>query len=162
MVHELTTCGLLVTHSAQPSPLVAEFVALCDWPLLKQPTLRTLVEQIELHQPLCLAFWIDASTELKPTAKLVDQLRTRGPRPYRIAIAHNLEAEVEHTFRAAGVHTYLVATGNILALVEGALLPFIEPHRAPTRAQQTHVRDSPVPIRGPTDPRASPAKLHPP
>ncbi len=162
MVHELTTCGLLITHSAQPSALAAEFVSLCDWPLLTSPSLRTLIEQIEFHQPLCLAFWIDASSELAPTAKLVDQLRTRGARPYRIAIANNLDAEVEHTFRAAGVHTYLVTTGNILALIEGALLPFIEPHRTPARVHQSHVRDSPVAIRGPTEPRAFPAKLHPP
>jgi hypothetical protein len=162
MVHELTTCGLLITHSTQPSALVAEFVSLCDWPLLARPSLRTLIEQIEFHKPLCLAFWIDASTDLAPASKLVDQLRTRGPRPYRIAIAHNLDAKVEHTFRAAGVHTYLVTTGDIAALVEGALLPFIEPQRTPTRAHQPHVRDSPVAIRGPTDSRASPAKLHPP
>jgi hypothetical protein len=162
MVHELTTCGLLITHSAQPSALVAEFVSLCDWPLLARPSLRTLIEQIEFHKPLCLAFWIDASSDLTLTAKLTDQLRARGPRPYRIAIAHNLSSEVEQTFRAVGVHTYLVTSGNILALVEGALLPFIEPHRVPARAQKSHVRESPVPIRGPTDPRASPAKLHPP
>jgi hypothetical protein len=162
MVHELTSCGLLITHSAQPSALVAEFVSLCDWPHFARPSLRTLVEQIEFHRPLCLAFWIDASSELGPTTKLIEQLRVRGPRPYRIAIAHNLSAEIEHKFRAAGVHTYLSTTGNVLALIEGALLPFIEPQRARTRAHQTHMRDSPVAIRGPTDPRASPAKLHPP
>jgi hypothetical protein len=162
MVHELTSCGLLITHSAQPSALVAEFVSLCDWPHLARPSLRTLIEQIEFHRPLCLAFWIDASSELTPTTKLIEQLRARGPRPYRIAIAHNLNAEVEHKFRAAGVHTYLVTAGNVLDLVEGALLPFIEPQRAPTPAHQAHKRDSPVAIRGPTDPRASPAKLHPP
>ena len=69
---------------------------------------RTLIEQIEIHQPLCLAFWIDASSELVPTTKLIEQLRTRGPRPYRIAIAHNLNAEVEHKFRAAGVFPALL------------------------------------------------------
>lgn len=162
MVHERTTCGLLITHSAQPSALVAEFVGLCDWSHLARPSLRTLIEQIEIHQPLCLAFWIDASTELAPTTKLIEQLRARGARPYRIAIAHNLKAEVEHKCRAAGVHTYLVTTGNILALIEGALLPFIEPQRAQAREYRSHVRDSPVAIRGPTDPRASPAKQHPP
>jgi hypothetical protein len=162
MVNKSTTCGLLITHSAQPSALVAEVVAVCDWPLVAQPSLRALIEQIELRQPLCVAFWIDATSELAPTAKLVDQLRIRGPRPYRIAIAHNLDTETEHILRAAGVHTYLVTTGDIVALVEGALLPFIEPHRTPSRVHQTHVRDSPVGIRGPTDHRASPAKLHPP
>lgn len=162
MVHEVTTCGLLITHCAQPSALVAEFVSVCDWPLLARPSLRTLIEQIELRQPLCLAFWIDATSELTPIAKLIDQLRSRGARPYRIAIAHNVDTDVEQTFRAVGVHTYLATTGNILALVEGALLPFIEPHRVPPRLHQTHGRDSPVGIRGPTEPRASPAKLHPP
>jgi hypothetical protein len=162
MVHKITTCGLVVTHAAHPSALVDEFIALCDWPLISQPSIRALIEQIELHRPLCLTFWLDAANELTPTAKLIEQLRARGPRPYRIAIAHGLAAEVEHTLRAAGVHTYLATSGNILALVEGALLPFIEPQHAPAPARHIAVNNSTVSIRGPTEPRASPANLHPP
>jgi hypothetical protein len=162
MVHEVKTCGLVIAHTAEPSATAAEFVALCDWPLLTQPTIRTLVEHIEHSRPLCLAFWLDATSELTSVAKLIEQLRARGPRPFRIAIAHDLPAEVEHKFRAAGVHTYLTTSGNILALVEGALLPFIEPQRAPILSRHATTRDSPVPIRGPTEPRASPANLHPP
>jgi hypothetical protein len=162
MVHEITTCGLVIAHTAEPSAITAEFAALCEWPLLTQPSIRMLVEQIELSRPLCLAFWLDATSELTSAAKLIEQLRARGPRPFRIAIAHNLPAEVEHKFRAAGVHTYLTTSGNILALVEGALLPFIEPQRAPTLSRPTTTHDSHVPIRGPTEPRASPANLHPP
>ncbi len=162
MVHEITTCGLVIAQTAEPSAITAEFVALCDWPLLTQPSIRTLVEQIELSRPLCLAFWLDATSELTFAAKLIEQLRARGPRPFRIAIAHGLAAEVEHKFRAAGVHTYLTTSGNILALVEGALLPFIEPQRARTLTRHTTARDSPIAIRGPTESRASPANRHPP
>jgi hypothetical protein len=151
MVQEITTCGLVIAHTASPSAVAEEFIALCDWPLLAQPSIRTLVEQIELSRPLCLAFWLDATSELTSAAKLIEQLRVRGPRPFRIAIAHNLPAEVEHKFRAAGVHTYLTTSGNILALVAGALLPFIAPQRAPMLSRHA-----------PTEPRASPANLHPP
>jgi hypothetical protein len=162
MVQEITTCGLVIAHTASPSAVAEEFIALCDWPLLAQPSIRTLVEQIELSRPLCLAFWLDATSELTSAAKLIEQLRVRCQRPFRIAIAHNLPAEVEHKFRAAGVHTYLTTSGNILALVAGALLPFIEPQRAPMLSRHATTRDSPVPIRAPTEPRASPANLHPP
>jgi hypothetical protein len=162
MVHKITTCGLVVTQAAHPSALADEFIALCDWPLVSQPTIRALIEQIELHRPLCLAFWLDAVSELAHSARLIDQLRARGPRPYRIAIAHGLAADVEHTFRTAGVHTYLATSGNIVALVEGALLPFIEPQHAPARARHIPVNNSTAPIRGPAESRASPANLHPP
>lgn len=161
MVNHLATCGLVVSYSAKASALVDEFIALCDWPLLTQPTIRTVVEQIELHRPTCLLFWLEAMGELAAASRLIDQLRVRGQRPFRIAVAHNLPAEVEHALRAAGVHTYLTTSGNILALVEGALRPFIPVVPTP------HIRAMPaaeVPVRahGPTEARGSTARMRPP
>ncbi len=161
MVNHLATCGLVVSHAAKASALVDEFIALCDWPLLTQPTIRTVVEQIELHRPSCLLFWLEALAELKPTSTLISQLRVRGQRPFRIAVVHELPAEIEHTLRAAGVHTYLTTSGNILALVEGALRPFIP------AVPKSHIRIAPaagvpVPIRGPTEARGSAARMRPP
>lgn len=161
MVNHLTTCGLVVRHSAESSALVDEFISLCAWPLLTQPTIRTVVDQIELHRPTCLLFWLEAMGELAAASRLIDQLRVRGQRPFRIAVAHNLSAEIEHALRAAGVHTYLTTSGNILALVEGALRPFIstvpDPHIRAMPAAEV-----PVPVRGPTEVRGSTARMRPP
>ena len=161
MVNHNATCGLVVTHAARSTPLVDEYLGLCKWPLLSQPTLRTVVEQIQIASPLCIVFWLDAMGELAAASKLVSQLRARGPRPFRIAVANNLAPEVEQTMRAAGVHTYLTTNGNIFALIEGALRPFIATVSPP------HIRAAPVPevpvaIRGPTEVRGSPARLRPP
>jgi hypothetical protein len=162
MVNQITSCGLIIAHAPRPTTIFDEFAALCDWPVVTQPSVRTLAEQIELHRPVCLVFWLDTTIELQSAATLIAQLRDRGPRPYRIAVANNLDAGVEHVFRAAGVHTYLTTSGNILALIEGALLPFIEPQRAPMPAPHAPVKEVPVAIRGPTEARASPANFHPP
>jgi len=162
MVNQITTCGLIVTHSARSTELLDEFIALCDWPLVTRPSTRSLFQQIEISRPLCLAFWLDALGELAPAAKLIAQLRARGPRPYRIAVAHNLAADVEHTMRAAGVHTYLATSGNVLALVEGALLPFIDPARLTPHIRAAPVNEIAAPIRGPTEVRGAPAIMRPP
>lgn len=161
MVNHLATCGLVVRHSVQSNALVDEFISLCDWPMLTQPTIRTVVEQIELHRPTCLLFWLEAMGELAPTSTLISQLRVRGQRPFRIAVAHDLPAQVEHTLRAAGVHTYLTTSGNILALIEGALRPFI-PSVPALHIRTVPAKEVPVPIRGPTEVRGSTARMRPP
>lgn len=161
MVNHLATCGLVVSYSAKASALIDEFIALCDWPVLTQPTIRTVVEQMELHRPMCLLFWLEAIGELAPASTLISQLRVRGQRPFRIAVAHNLPAEVEHTLRAAGVHTYLTTSGNILALVEGALRPFIPTVPAP-HVRTTLAPEVPVSIRSLTEVRGSTARMRPP
>lgn len=161
MVNQIATCGLVVRHSVQSSALVDEFIALCDWPLLTQPTIRTVVEQIEMSRPTCLVFWLEAMGELAPASRLIAQLRVRGQRPFRVAVAHDLPADVEHALRTAGVHTYLTTSGNILALVEGALRPFIPTVPAP-HVRVTPAPGVPVPIRGPTEVRGSPASMRPP
>ncbi len=161
MVNEITTLGLIVTHCLLPSELLDEFIALCGWPVVTQPNLRKLIEQIEFTRPLCLIFWLDASSELQSASKLIAQLRARGPRPYRIAVAHALAGEVEHPFRTAGVHTYLATSGNISALVERALLPFMEPQRASVRTPQASVEEAPIAISRPKI-RTSPTLMRPP
>ncbi len=161
MVNHLTTCGLVVRHSAESSALVDEFISLCDWPLLTQPTIRTVVDQIELHRPTCLLFWLEAMGELAAASKLIDQLRVHGQRPFRIAVAHNLPAEVEQALRVAGVHTYLKTSGNIFALVEGALRPFF-PVVPASHIRAMPAAEVPVPIRGPTEARGSTARMRPP
>jgi len=84
------------------------------------------------------------ASPLRPSA--VDR-RARGPRPFRIAIAHCLAAEIESSFRAAGVHTYFAANGDLAALVDAALLPFVEQHRVIAHPHATHAVEGNVPIR---------------
>lgn len=161
MVNHNATCGLVVAHAARPTTLLDEFIELCEWPLLTQPSIRSVVEQIEISHPLCIVFWLDVMGELSAASKLVSQLRARGQRPFRIAVAHNLAAEVEQLMRSAGVHTYLTTNGNVLALVEGALRPFITTIPAP-HLRSVPAQEVPVAIRGPTAARGSPANLRPP
>ena len=162
MVNQITRCGLIVTHAARTTALLDEFITLCDWPVLADPSIRALFEQIGHSHPSCLVFWLEGEADHSQAAALVTRLRDRGPRPYRIAIAEGLPETVEHTFRSAGVHTYLTASDDIAAVVEAALLPFLDPQQA--RPQQAtpqqhpaHIKEPHVAIRGPTDPRASPA-----
>jgi len=162
MVHEITHSGIIVALAPPTSARVDELIALCDWPVISQPTARTLFQQIEAHRPTCLLFWLEADSDITPAAQLVSLLRDRGARPYRIAVAHCLDASVEQTFRSAGVHSYFAVTGNLRALVDEALLPIVDLHRAPSRTRTTHARDVPVAIRGPTEARASPAPMRPP
>ena len=157
MVNQITRCGLIVTHDARTTALLDEFIALCDWPVLTDPNIRALFEQIDHSRPSCLVFWLHDKTDHTSAAQLVTRLRDRGPRPYRIAIAEGLHDAVEHTFRSAGVHTYLTASDDIAALVEGALLPFLDPQQATPQQHPAHIKEPHVAIRGPTDPRASPA-----
>ena len=162
MVNDISRSGLIVAQSVRTTPLLAELVSLCKWPVVCRPSFRTLFEQIDIGHPLCLAFWLESETDIPPATQLITRLRDRGPRPYRIAIAHCLAAKFESSFRTAGVHTYFAINGDLAALVDAALLPFVEQHRDIVHSQATHAVEGNVPIRGPTGTRASPATLRPP
>ena len=94
--------------------------------------------------------------------QLIARLRDRGSRPYRVAIAHQLQADAEPAIRAAGVHSVLNTTGNIAALVQDALLPLLNLQPQPAQADTRVLQPAEPLIRGPTSARASPAELHPP
>lgn len=162
MVNEITRCGLIVTQAGGTSALLNELIAICDWPVILQPSARLLFQQIDMSRPICLVFWLDAGCDIAPAARLVGRLRDRGPRPYRIVIAHRLEDGIEHIFRSAGVHSYFSTSGNISALVEDALLPLFDPQRVAATEHRGHTAEAPVAIRGLTDVRGSPASIRPP
>lgn len=161
MVSEITRRGLIVSPARRTTDLLEELIAHFDWPVLLQPSVRLLLQQIEVTAPHCLLFWLDGTHDIEHTMRLIARLRDRGPRPHRIAIAHQLRADIEPTVRAAGVHSFLSTNGNITSLVEGALLPLmnLEPHPAP--AEKLAFEPVEPLIRGPTA-RASPAQVHPP
>ena len=133
MVDEITRGGLIISQAAQPRRLIDEFVALCDWPLLLQPTIRLLFREIDGRRPEYLLFWLETDRDITPAAQLVARLRERGPRPYRIAVAHCLDGSAEQTFRTAGVHSYFAVSGDLRALVVDALMPMVDRHRAASR-----------------------------
>lgn len=161
MVSKINQRGLIVSPRRRTSDLLDELIALVDWPVLQQPSLRLLVQQIEVVAPQCLLFWLEESHDIDHALKLIARLRDRGSRPFRIAIAHQLGPAVEPTIRSAGVHSVLNMNGSITALVQEALLPLL------TQPQPVHVAGDEVEataalIRGPTHSRASPAESHPP
>jgi hypothetical protein len=162
MVTEISRGGLIVAQAAEPSALLDELVALCDWPLLVRPSARALFQHIDACRPACLLFWLETTGEVASAVELVARLRDRGPRPYRIAVAHCLGASVEPTLRTAGVHSYFAVNGGLHSLVDQTLSPFVEAHRAATRPRTPHAPEAPVPIRGPTEVRGSPATMRPP
>jgi len=162
MVNEINRGGLIVAQAAQTTALLDELIALSEWPLLLRPSVRALLQQIDACRPACLLFWLETADEITSTSELVARLRDRGPRPYRIAFAHCLSGNVEQTFRTAGVHSYFAVNGNLHSLFQETLLPFVEAHRSTVRARTAHAPDAPVPIRGPTEVRGSPATMRPP
>jgi hypothetical protein len=161
MVSEINRRGLIVSPARRTSDLLDELIALVDWPVLLQPSVRLLMQQIEVVAPQCLLFWLDETRDIDHALKLIARLRDRGSRPLRVAVAHQLEPDVEPTIRAAGVHSVLNTNGSITALVQEALLPLLtQPQPAHTAGDV--LQPAETLIRGPTHSRASPAELHPP
>jgi hypothetical protein len=162
MVNDIARGGLIVAQASQTTALLDELIALCNWPLLLRPSVRALLQQIDICRPACLLFWLDSTTEIATTAELVALLRNRGSRPYRITVSHSLDSLVEQTFRSAGVHSYFALNGNLHSLFQEALLPFVELQRTAERFHPAHSADRPVPVRPSHESRASPATMRPP
>jgi hypothetical protein len=162
MVLEITRRGLIVTPARRTSNLLEELISQVDWPVLLKPSVRLLFQQIEVTAPHCLLFWLDETHDIEYALQLIARLRDRGSRPYRIAIAHQLQSDAEPAIRAAGVHSVLNTNGSIAALVQDALLPLLNMQPQPAQAEREFIQPIEPLIRGPTTARASPAELHPP
>jgi hypothetical protein len=162
MVSEITRRGLIVTPARRTSDLLEELISEVEWPVLFEPSIRLLFQQIEVTAPHCLLFWLDETHDIDHALQLIARLRDRGSRPYRVAIAHQLRSDAEPAIRAAGVHSVLNTNGSIAALVQDALLPLLNLQPQPTEAEREFIQPVEPLIRGPTSARASPAELHPP
>jgi hypothetical protein len=162
MVLEITRRGLIVTPARRTSDLLEELISQVDWPVLLEPSVRLLFEQIEVTAPHCLLFWLDETHDIEHALQLIARLRDRGSRPYRVAVAHHLQPDAEPAIRAAGVHSVLNTNGSIAALVQDALLPLLNMQPQPAQAEREFIQPIEPLIRGPTTARASPAELHPP
>lgn len=160
MVNPTDIAGLIVAPDVRYTTMLDEFIASCDWPVVARPAARTLIELVEAHRPQCVAFWLDCTTELSASQRLVSLLRDRGPRPLRIAIADTLPVETEHAFRSAGVHSYFSATSNMMALLDDAIIPFLGPVRVWSPARVAALSRPSAARHGPLEEHG--ASLHPP
>ncbi len=127
MVSDVTRTGLIVSPAGRASDLLDELIAATEWPVLLEPSVRLLFQQIEVTSPQCLLFWFDESHEIESTLKLIARLRDRGSRPYRVAVTHQLSTDAEPAIRAAGVQpadlsAILLAGGSSRIPLIGQLL----------------------------------------
>jgi hypothetical protein len=162
MVLGITRRGLIVTPARRSSDLLEELIIQLDWPVLLEPSVRLLFQQIEVTGPQCLLFWLDETHDIENALHLIARLRDRGSRPYRVAVAHHLQPDIEPAIRSAGVHSVLSTNGSITALVQDALLPLLNMQSQPAHAEREFIQPIEPLIRGPTSTRASPMELHPP
>ncbi len=161
MVSDITRPGLIVSPTRRASDLLDELIAYTEWPVLVEPSVRLLLQQIEVTSPQCLLFWFDETQDIDSGLKLIARLRDRGSRPYRVAVVYRLPTDAEPAIRSAGIHSVLNVCGSIEALVRSALLPLLAAPPSGLPAVVGREQLEPV-IRGPTSARGSPAKLHPP
>ncbi|HVT29241.1 MAG TPA: hypothetical protein VHE81_14590 [Lacipirellulaceae bacterium] len=162
MVSEITSRGLIIAPGRCTSDLLDELISHLDWPVLVQPSVRLLLQEVEVTSPIFLLFWLEQAHEITQTLQLIARLRDRGPRPYRIAVAHQLNAEIEPTIRAAGIHSFFRTSGNITTLVRDALLPLLFGQRQSAATKHAVVVTGKPLARAPTSVRPSPAEIHPP
>ena len=157
MVRKHSPLGLIATTRADVTPPLDDVVNCCGWPLLLEASPRRLAQELSLHNPACVLFWLDDRDGLAPTARLVEWSRERGSRPYRVAVAFRLEPDVEAEFRAAGAHTFLPISGRSGMAIADALRPlFAEPDLAAAEAMSISapwmiLRDSVAALEVPSD-----------
>jgi hypothetical protein len=130
MVTNQTAEGLIATTHAEVLPPLGEFVDRCGWPLLLAANPRRLGRELSRHNPACVLFWLEDRGSVDATAQLVAWSRQRGSRPYRIAVAFQMEADIEAVLRAAGAHSFLPITDRSAESVADALWPLV---RGPAR-----------------------------
>jgi hypothetical protein len=162
MVSEITRRGLIVTPARRTCDPLEELISQLDWPVLLEPSVRLLFQQVEVTGPQCLLFWLDQTHDIERALQLIARLRDRSSRPYRVAVAHQLQADAEPSIRAAGIHSVLSTSGSISALVRDALLPLLNLQPQAAEPDLKIFQPAGPLIRGPTSVRASPAELHPP
>jgi hypothetical protein len=78
---------------------------------------RRLASELSLCTPECLLFWLEDEQRITDTAQLVAWMKERGQRPFRLAVAYRMVADVEASLRAAGAHAFLSVTDNAVSRV---------------------------------------------
>ncbi len=123
MVKKHSPLGLIATTSADVTPQLDNVVRCCGWPLVLEANPRRLARELALHDPECVLFWLEQRQNVSALARLIGWSRERGARPYRVAVAYHIEADVETVFRAAGAHSFLSIADRSAAAIVDALRP---------------------------------------
>jgi hypothetical protein len=118
--------GLIVSLGAQATASLDELATRCCWPVLLNANAGSLRRELDRQCIRGVLFWLEQRQHVAAAANLVSWLRERYPRPHRIAIAYRLRGDIEPLFRAAGVHSYFLASGDLAAVVNEALWPLLE------------------------------------
>ncbi len=146
MVKKHSPLGLIATTSADVTPPLDDVVRCCGWPLVLEANPRRLARELALHNPECVLFWLEQRQNMSTLARLIGWSRERGARPYRMAVAYHIEADVEAVFRAAGVHSFLPIADRSAAAIAtpcGRCLPRRSerpPQRQPGRGRRRRIR----------------------
>jgi hypothetical protein len=125
MVAKNSPTGLIATTSTAASPPLGDLVESCHWPLLLEANPRQLQRALALHTPECVLFWLDDWLGVAATARLIAWSRERGQRPFRVAVAHNVEGDVEPALRSAGAHGFLLLDGQPEDFIIDSLWPLL-------------------------------------
>jgi len=139
MVAKVLLSGLIATTRDHASPALRDLARHCEWPLILSASPRGLYRELSLHDPGCVLFWLDDQFDVAATARLISWLHQRGPRPYRVAVAHCLEGDVEAVLRTSGAHSFLLLTGQRGSIVADALRPLLSDVACATRASPESV-----------------------
>lgn len=137
MVAKLSPTGLIATTRAHATRLLDELAERCDWPLLLDANPRRLLPKLAMLEPECVLFWLDDRDSVAATAQLIGWLHQRGPRPYRVAVAHQLSGDVEAVFRASGAHGFLMMHGRPDAFVGDVLWPMLQEFKRAAHSRAT-------------------------
>jgi hypothetical protein len=121
MVQKRMIQGLIATTRGDVTPPLDELVRSCGWPLVLDATPRQLALELAHHEPQCLLFWLEERKNVTRLAQLVAWARQRGARPLRVAVAYQLDADVEAVLREAGAHGFLPIEGRSTQRVPEAL-----------------------------------------
>jgi hypothetical protein len=148
--------GLIVTTRAEASGQLAELSAACGWPTLWAASARGMLRELSLQIPSCVLFWLDDWESVAKTVRLIEWLRERNAKPYRIAIACDLGDGAEAVLRAAGAHSVLPVAGQSGDAIARALWPLL---RSTTSFSATTAVNSIVP--NTSDDRVPQAQLYP-
>jgi hypothetical protein len=140
MVAKNSPSGLIATTSAEASPPLDDLVDSCRWPLVLDANPRRLQRSLAFHTPECVLFWLDDWLGIAATARLIAWSRQRGHRPFRVAVAHNIEGDVEPALRSAGAHGFLLLDGQPEEFIADSLWPLLHSLSRPAVAAPVHAR----------------------
>ncbi len=126
MVVKNSPQGLIATTRTKTTTTLEDLVDSCGWPLLLDATPRRLHRELSYHDPECVLFWLEDRQGLTSTAKLISWSRERGARPFRVAVAFQMDGDVESVFRTAGAHGFLPVAGQSVAFVADAVWPLLQ------------------------------------